>query len=300
MKQEMQLFDSTENPSPNFIKLCEALKTIPPTSVEAERAFSAAGFSKWIALKSKKGPNPSASSGFFDFKLNQNVEGVILCDAPCDSVMNANESFLCDSESVVLCDNKSVLHGNESVVLSENQSVVFSGNSDSVVNDMVDCANDYSVEYVQTYIKNTTTTIHDKSRLIIDEENQLILNEVPKKKSQTLSLKRRKEKLRQKCLELINSLKSDKQCDVFDKILKSAPPQLEAIDILNAQEIHFPTANKDIPPIKNIIPQRFSNAKKKRKLSKTSTVTSQNEDNNAILKIILDHKNSTPSPTKKS
>ncbi|GFY10560.1 hypothetical protein TNCV_2193811 [Trichonephila clavipes] len=43
MKQEMQLFDSTENPSPNIIKLCDALKTIPPTSVEAKRAFSAAG-----------------------------------------------------------------------------------------------------------------------------------------------------------------------------------------------------------------------------------------------------------------
>ncbi|GFT24542.1 retrovirus-related Pol polyprotein from transposon 412 [Trichonephila clavipes] len=43
MKQEMQLFDSTENPSPNIIKLWDALKTIPPTSVEAERAFSAAG-----------------------------------------------------------------------------------------------------------------------------------------------------------------------------------------------------------------------------------------------------------------
>ncbi|GFY27857.1 hypothetical protein TNCV_243221 [Trichonephila clavipes] len=90
-------------------------------------------------------------------KKNQNVEGVIVCDAPCDS------------ESVVLCDNKSVLHGNVSVVLSdnvsvvlsdnvsvvlpdnvsvvlsENQSVVFSGNSDSMVNDMVDCANYYSV-----------------------------------------------------------------------------------------------------------------------------------------------------------
>ncbi|GFS97714.1 uncharacterized protein TNCV_2558711 [Trichonephila clavipes] len=43
MKQEMQLFDSTENPSPNIIKLCEASKTIPPTSAEDERAFSAAG-----------------------------------------------------------------------------------------------------------------------------------------------------------------------------------------------------------------------------------------------------------------
>ncbi|GFW58178.1 uncharacterized protein TNCV_2743221 [Trichonephila clavipes] len=39
MKQWMQLFDSTENPSPNFIKLCEALKTITPTSFEADRAF---------------------------------------------------------------------------------------------------------------------------------------------------------------------------------------------------------------------------------------------------------------------
>ncbi|GFX04882.1 transposable element Tcb2 transposase [Trichonephila clavipes] len=43
MKQEMQLFDSTENQSPNIIKLCDALKTILLTSVEAERAFSAAG-----------------------------------------------------------------------------------------------------------------------------------------------------------------------------------------------------------------------------------------------------------------
>ncbi|GFW81183.1 uncharacterized protein TNCV_4805511 [Trichonephila clavipes] len=38
-KREMQLFDSTENPSPYIEKLCEALKTIPPTSFEAERAF---------------------------------------------------------------------------------------------------------------------------------------------------------------------------------------------------------------------------------------------------------------------
>ncbi|GFY24560.1 uncharacterized protein TNCV_1016061 [Trichonephila clavipes] len=43
-KQEIQLFDSTENPSPNIIKLCEGVKRIPQTSVEAETAFSAAGF----------------------------------------------------------------------------------------------------------------------------------------------------------------------------------------------------------------------------------------------------------------
>ncbi|GFT59229.1 transposable element Tcb1 transposase [Trichonephila clavipes] len=42
MKQEMQFFDSTENPSTNIIKICETLKTIPATSVEAKRAFSAA------------------------------------------------------------------------------------------------------------------------------------------------------------------------------------------------------------------------------------------------------------------
>ncbi|GFX06844.1 hypothetical protein TNCV_1201591 [Trichonephila clavipes] len=33
MKQEMQLFDSTENPSPNIIKLCDALKAIPPSLI---------------------------------------------------------------------------------------------------------------------------------------------------------------------------------------------------------------------------------------------------------------------------
>ncbi|GFX17129.1 hypothetical protein TNCV_4266551 [Trichonephila clavipes] len=43
MKQEMQLFDSTEYPSPNILKPCEALKTIPLTSAEAKKAFSAAG-----------------------------------------------------------------------------------------------------------------------------------------------------------------------------------------------------------------------------------------------------------------
>ncbi|GFR16186.1 uncharacterized protein TNCT_314901 [Trichonephila clavata] len=92
------------------------------------------------------GPNTSVhSEGFFDFKLNQNVEGEILCDAPRDSVMIANQSFLCDNESVVLCDNDFVLCDNQSVVLSDNKSVVFSSNSDSVVNDTVDCANDYSV-----------------------------------------------------------------------------------------------------------------------------------------------------------
>ncbi|GFT42079.1 uncharacterized protein TNCV_1668691 [Trichonephila clavipes] len=42
MKQEMQLFDSTENPSPSIIRLCEALQTIRTTSVEAEGAFSTA------------------------------------------------------------------------------------------------------------------------------------------------------------------------------------------------------------------------------------------------------------------
>ncbi|GFS50617.1 integrase catalytic domain-containing protein [Nephila pilipes] len=47
-------------------------------------------------------------------------------------------------------------------------------------------------------------------------------------------------------------------------ILKSALPQLEASNMLNAQAIHFPTANKAIMPNKNTIPQRFSNAKKEK------------------------------------
>ncbi|GFX43149.1 hypothetical protein TNCV_2711931 [Trichonephila clavipes] len=156
------------------------------------------------------GPNPSVSSeGFFYFKLNQNVEGVIVCDAPCDSVMNTNESFLCDSESVVLCDNKSVLHGNESVVLpanesvfhgnesvvlpanesvlSENQSVVLSGNSDSVVNDMVDCANDYSVA-----------------------ESDIVCPDCLKTFTNKYNLKHHANKLLSNNIALINSLKTDR------------------------------------------------------------------------------------------
>ncbi|GBM19154.1 hypothetical protein AVEN_79875-1 [Araneus ventricosus] len=43
VKQEFQLFDLTENRSSNIIRLGEALKTIPPTSAEAERTLSSAG-----------------------------------------------------------------------------------------------------------------------------------------------------------------------------------------------------------------------------------------------------------------
>ncbi|GFQ83830.1 hypothetical protein TNCT_469491 [Trichonephila clavata] len=245
------------------------------------------------------------------------MEGGNLCDdAPCDSVTIANKFFLCDIMNLLFCVIRSLLFR---LIIN----LLFSlGNSDSVVNDTVDCANDYSVAesdfvcpvclktFTNKYnLKHHANKLHSSNIALIEplknyrsqsfnyEENQLILNEVTKKKSQTLSLEHRKVELRQKCLKLLNS---DKQCDVFDRILKSAPPQLEAVDMLNAQEIHFPTANKDVPPNKNIIPQRFSNAKKKRKLTKTSTVTSQNADNNTILKIILDHKNFTHSPTKES
>ncbi|GBM54338.1 hypothetical protein AVEN_259201-1 [Araneus ventricosus] len=43
VKKVLQLFGSKENRLSNIIKLAEALKTIPPTSTEAERTFSAAG-----------------------------------------------------------------------------------------------------------------------------------------------------------------------------------------------------------------------------------------------------------------
>ncbi|GFW06938.1 c2H2-type domain-containing protein [Trichonephila clavipes] len=133
--------------------------------------------------------------------------------------MNANESFLRDSESVVLCDNMSVLHGNESVVLfdnvsvvlfdnvsvvlfdnvsvvlsdnesvvlSENQSVVFSGNSDSVVNGMVDCANDYSVAESDFVCPGYLKTFTNK-----------------------YNLKRHANKLHPNNIALINSLKNDR------------------------------------------------------------------------------------------
>jgi hypothetical protein len=43
IKKEMSLFESTKKRPENLEKLFKALKTIPPTSIEAERAFSTAG-----------------------------------------------------------------------------------------------------------------------------------------------------------------------------------------------------------------------------------------------------------------
>ncbi|GFW42456.1 hypothetical protein TNCV_240531 [Trichonephila clavipes] len=74
----MQLFDSTENPSPNIMKLSEALKAIVPTSVEADGAFSAAGVfvtkgkshEKWpvCAFKSDRTTSKRIRYGFITVK----------------------------------------------------------------------------------------------------------------------------------------------------------------------------------------------------------------------------------------
>ena len=41
--KELAVFESTKERTNNISKLYEAVKSVPPTSVEAERAFSAAG-----------------------------------------------------------------------------------------------------------------------------------------------------------------------------------------------------------------------------------------------------------------
>ena len=43
LKKELSIFDATQELPPTLLKIHNALKSIPPTSVEAERAFSAAG-----------------------------------------------------------------------------------------------------------------------------------------------------------------------------------------------------------------------------------------------------------------
>ena len=43
IQKELDVFDSTGERTPRLKKVMDALETIPPTSVESERAFSAAG-----------------------------------------------------------------------------------------------------------------------------------------------------------------------------------------------------------------------------------------------------------------
>ena len=43
VQKEFDLFDATGERTPRMLKIMRAIETIPPTSVEAERAFSAAG-----------------------------------------------------------------------------------------------------------------------------------------------------------------------------------------------------------------------------------------------------------------
>ena len=43
VQKELDLFDATGERTPRMLKIMRAIETIPPTSVEAERAFSAAG-----------------------------------------------------------------------------------------------------------------------------------------------------------------------------------------------------------------------------------------------------------------
>ena len=43
VQKELDLFDATGERTPRMLKIMRAIETIPPTSVEAERSFSAAG-----------------------------------------------------------------------------------------------------------------------------------------------------------------------------------------------------------------------------------------------------------------
>ena len=43
VQKELDLFDATGERTPRMLKIMRAIETIPPTSVEAERAFSTAG-----------------------------------------------------------------------------------------------------------------------------------------------------------------------------------------------------------------------------------------------------------------
>lgn len=77
----------------------------------------------------------------------------------------------------------------------------------------------------------------------------------------------------------------------MDKILKSIPPQLEAAEALENSTLNFTPTNKNVPPNKNIVPQRFSHVSKKRKVIKNNA-SSQDDTDTTILNIILDQKNS--------
>ncbi|GFU40854.1 hypothetical protein TNCV_2466561 [Trichonephila clavipes] len=98
MKQEMHLFDSTENSSPNIIKLCRALKTIPPMSIEAERAFSAAGLfvTKLRTRLSDKTPI-MAKKEILEFV--QSLQDMIDADSDDENEMNNATPFPTPSET---------------------------------------------------------------------------------------------------------------------------------------------------------------------------------------------------------
>jgi hypothetical protein len=73
VKKEMTLFEATKKRPENLEKLFKALKTIPPTSIEAERAFSSAGI--FITkLRNRLSPTTIDALMFLKHFFNKNVQ----------------------------------------------------------------------------------------------------------------------------------------------------------------------------------------------------------------------------------
>jgi hypothetical protein len=74
VKKEMALFEATNNRPENLQKLFDALKTIPPTSIEAERAFSAVGI---FITKLRNKLSPSTIDALIFLKYHFKNRGVL-------------------------------------------------------------------------------------------------------------------------------------------------------------------------------------------------------------------------------
>lgn len=114
---------------------------------------------------------------------------------------------------------------------------------------------------------------YENERLIIEEnptktETEAIVAEISRNKQSDSNsgLLQRKEKTTQKFLELLNSLSTLEEIDIFDKIMASVQPTLCAVR--ENKSNFLPVSNKQEPPNKNIVPQRMklkSTIKKKGK-----------------------------------
>ncbi|GFX77323.1 hypothetical protein TNCV_5064501 [Trichonephila clavipes] len=156
------------------------------------------------------------------------------------------------------------------------------------------CRHKFAV--VQAESLNTNNFSSLQSDLLIDEdetrEADIIITKLCKKKSlNALTLSEKKEQLKTKFLEILDSVSSEEELKIVENSIKSLIPTLSA-NVAMKENKFLVTENECIPAIKDVERQKrlFSTRRRKRTADHRIAKPSEEETQKIALSLIMNRK----------